>query len=306
MLQNRSGIPAQPRRYPIKWFELRPYEKGRKTLVLWRGGYDSLDVLKVILGLLGVTGAATGPVKHSQVELFANVLHSDLHRVLGSVRNLLSCGWGFHVLQETPPGTLHKGKRTQTFLEGQLIRTEICRVLPARKCPEVELVIYDVPGSLQFGYMVKIEVVVRAQEDKPFTTNEVKKLEKIVAGFLIVLTSVIGVQTHGLVKRQNGEAYPYKRLTGTRYGRRSQEAYWYAVELGESQGLGQREAVEEYLSAALSFLACCLVIPENKSRILAKYGTPMWGPGKNGKVIRTPITPEVNHVMRTIGHAYAA
>lgn len=298
--------PDQPRRYPIKFIELKPCQKGKKTLVLWRGGADSFDDLKAILGLLGVTGAVVGRVKHSQVEMFANIHHGDLQRVKDGVRSLLGCGWGLHVLQETTPGTLHKVKAAKTYLEGRLIRTEICRVIPERKCPEVELVIYDIPETLKFGYIAKLEVVVRAQDGKPFTNNEFKKLEKIIAGFLVVLIAEINVPTHGLVKRQNGQAYPYKRVTGSHFGKRSPEAFWYAVELGERESLCQRDAVEKHLYTALSFLACCPVIRQSKSRMLAKYGTPLWGLGRSKDVIRRPITQEVNRVMHAIAHPCAA
>ena len=211
MFLKLHGEPAQPRRYPIKWIELRPHKNGQQTLVLWRGGVASLVVLKAILRHLGLAGAVVGPVTYTQLEMFGTILHDDLTRALIGIRKFLGCkSWGLHVLRETTPGTLHKVKAAWTHLEGELILTEITRVLKGKKCPTVELVVYhlpkeedDTPDTRKKEPNVKVEVVIRVGKgDEPFTQKERKKLEKITAGFLVVLFDAIGVTTQGLDGRK--------------------------------------------------------------------------------------------------------
>lgn len=243
--------------------------------MVWKGGHDSLDDVMTILHGLGIRGAIVGAVKHRQVEMYGNIHHNDRRRFEAGVRRLLGCSNGPHVLQETPPGTLHRVEDARTFLEGELIPSEISRVLPPRKQPKsIELVVYDLPASLKYGYHIKVEVIVRAPDGKPFTGNERQKLEKIIAGFLIALFFETGVETHGLVENQHGDIYRYDRVPGSHYGHLLDKAKEYAVELGKPEGLSRDDAIGKYLSTALSLYACSSVGRTNKSRHRKKYEKP--------------------------------
>jgi len=284
-------LPGQPRRYPIKWIEVRPHNGGQQTLVLFRAAHNALGNVITILRLAGVTGAVVSPVKHTQIEMYGNIHPDDVPCFVDGVRELLGSRWGLYHLWETTPGTIHKVKAAHTFLEGELVLNEIGRVLKG-KSVIVELVVYRIWNGRKWGRWVKVEVVMRALEGQAFTGTERAKLEKITAGFLTVLFMLLGVETHGLSGRQHGQAYPFKRVPGSHYGARIDEARWFAVELGQREGLSQPDAIEKYLDTGLSLLASKPVIRSNKSRHGKRHGTPAWG-GPNGDTIRTPITDDM-------------
>jgi hypothetical protein len=290
-------LPGQSKRAPIEGITFWPIDSGRRTRVKWRGSRDSAGDVIAMLPSFGFTRASLEAVEAVKVEVYVNIRHEDKQTLVDGLRRLLVSPWSSHVVDFLPLGSLGMTEDARTHLEGRFIASEIGRGLSDSRRPVIELVAYNIATTPR--YPIKLELRMKNRESG-FTDGECDRLIRRAAGFLLVILDAVGIRSLGFHGNQHGQFVRYDRRNKMHYGHLIERAIWHAAMMATQDGLSQREGFPSRFSTALGLLACGPVIAQNRSRHLRRRGGIRWL-GPNQDLIRTPVTEEVEGVMRALG-----